>query len=78
MSENPAFEHHVRSIISMYAKAATIVKIVEKIRTLKIMFTEKAGVPSRKERIKSEPLLNGLISAKFTNIIGNFPSRPSP
>jgi hypothetical protein len=72
------FGRYVRSIISIYANAATSVKIVEKIRTLKIMFGEKVGVPSRKERIKSEPLLNGLISAKFTNIIGNFPSCPSP
>jgi hypothetical protein len=50
--------------------------MVEKTITLRIMFGEKGGVPSRKERIMSEALLNGLISAKFTNIAGNLPSSP--
>jgi len=40
------------------------------------MFTEKGGLPNKKDRIMSEALLKGLTSANVTKIMGNLPCRP--
>jgi hypothetical protein len=53
------------------------VKTAEKTNTLITISSEKGGVPTRKDRIRSEALLKGLILAKITRNIGNLPSLPS-
>lgn len=60
----------------MYAKAAPNVKMAENATTPKSEVYEKDGEPSRKLRIMSEAVVNGLISAKVTSCEGNLPVIP--
>ena len=55
---------------------AEVVKTVEKITRLSIMFGVYAGDPRRKDLIRSVPLLRGLSSAKMTRGMGIIPSLP--
>jgi len=58
----------------MYANKAIVVKIIEKAIRFLTVPKEKVGVPRRKDRIMSAPLLKGLSSARTTIAWGMTPS----
>lgn len=58
----------------MYANVAVVVKIIEKAIRFLMVIKEKVGLPRRKDRIMSAPLLKGLSSANTTIAWGMTPS----
>jgi len=53
--------------ILVYANAAQTAKITENTATSSSIRGENEGEPNRKERIRSEPFVSGLIWANLTN-----------